>query len=304
MYAESMTWLNYHHLLYFWTVAREGTIARASSILHLTQPTISGQLRTLERALGAKLFDHARRNLVMTETGRVVYRYAEEIFLLGRELQDTLDGRPPGRPLRLVVGVADTVPKDIAYRLIEPALRLSEAVQVVCEQGKPEQLLTRLAVNALDVVLTDMPIGPTVKIRAFNHLLGESGVSFVGAQKLAAMYRRGFPHSLDGAPFLLPPADTALRRSLDQWFDAVGIRPRVQGEFADPALLKVFGQKGIGVFVVRTAVERETQRQYGTLLIGRVDSIRERFYAVSLERKLKHPAVVAITEVAREKLFS
>jgi LysR family transcriptional regulator, transcriptional activator of nhaA len=206
--------------------------------------------------------------------------------------------------LRLVVGVADTVPKEIAFRLIEPALRLSEAVQVVCEQGKPEQLLTMLAVHALDVVLTDMPIGPTVKIRAFNHLLGESGVSFVGAPKLAAAYRRGFPRSLDGAPFLLPPAETALRRNLDQWFDAVEIRPRVQGEFADPALLKVFGQKGIGVFVVRTAVERETQRQYGTQLIGRVNSIRERFYAVSLERKLKHPAVVAITEVAREKLFS
>jgi LysR family transcriptional regulator, transcriptional activator of nhaA len=304
MYAGRVTWLNYHHLLYFWTVAREGSIARARLVLHLTQPTISGQLRSLEKALGAKLFDHVGRNLVLTEIGRVVYRYADEIFSLGRELQDTLSGRPRGRPLRLVVGVADTVPKQIAYRLIAPALSLSEPVQVLCEHGKPEQLLPMLAVNAVDVVLTDVPVGPTFKVRAFNHLLGECGVSFVGAPKLAAAYRRGFPRSLDGAPVLLPAENTLLRRSLDHWFEVEGIRPRVRGEFADYALLKVFGQNGIGVFVVRTAVERETQRQYRTQLIGRVESIRERFYAVSLERKLKHPAVVAITEVARKKLFS
>jgi len=299
-----MAWFNYHHLLYFWTVAREGSIARACGQLHLTQPTISAQLRSLEKALGAKLFDRVGRNLVLTETGRVVYRYADEIFTLGRELQDTLQGRPPGRPLRLVVGVADTLPTPIAYRLIEPALRLPEPVQVVCERSKLEELLTRLAVHTLDVVLADAPISPALKVRAFNHLLGECGISFFGTPGLVAAHRRGFPRSLDGAPVLLPAENTVLRRSLEQWFEAERIRPVVRGEFADPTLLKVFGQNGAGLFAVRSAVERETRRQFRVRLLGRVESIRERFYAISVERKLKHPAVVAITAAAREKLFA
>jgi LysR family transcriptional activator of nhaA len=304
MYSGGMAWLNYHHLLYFWTVAREGSIARACAQLHLTQPTISGQLRALEKAWGAKLFERVGRNLVLTDMGRVVYRYADEIFLLGRELQDTLRGQPPTRPLRLLVGVADTVPKELAYRLLAPALRLPEPTQVVCDHGKPYYLLGQLAVNALDVVLADAPVSPSTKIRAFNHLLGESGLSFMGTPEVAAAYRRGFPRSLNGAPFLLPGENTVLRRSLEQWFDAEGIRPLVRGEFADPGLLKVFGEKGAGVFAVRTAVERETQRQYKVSLVGRVESIRERFYAISVERKLKHPAVVAITEAARQELFA
>jgi LysR family transcriptional activator of nhaA len=299
-----MARLNYHHLLYFWTVAREGSIARACAQLHLTQPTISGQLRRLEKALGAKLFDRVGRNLVLTDTGRVVYGYADDIFSLGRELQDTLRGRPAGRPLRLLVGVADTLPKEIAYRLLEPAQRLAEPVQLVCDHGKLEYLLGRLAVNALDVVLADAPVSPTTKVRAFNHLLGECCVSFMAAPSLAAAYRRGFPKSLDGAPFLLPAEDTTLRRSLEQWFDAEGIHPRVRGEFADPALLKVFGESGGGVFTVRSAVERETRQRYRVRPLGRIESIRERFYAISVERKLKHPAVVAITEAARAELFA
>jgi LysR family transcriptional activator of nhaA len=299
-----MHWLNYHHLLYFWTVAREGSIVRACAQLHLTQPTISGQLRSLEKNLGAKLFERVGRQLALTDTGRLVYRYADEIFSLGRELQDTLRGRPVGRPLRLVVGVADSLPKLIAYRLIEPALRLPEPVQIVCEQGRPDQLLAQLALHTLDVVLADAPVAPGTKIRAFSHLLGECGVGFFGTAKLVAAYRRGFPRSLDGAPFLLPPDNTVLRRSLEQWFDAEGIRPLVRGEFAEPALLKVFGQNGAGVFAVRSAVEAETQRQHKVRLLGRVESIRERFYAISLERKLKHPAVVAMIEAARQQLFS
>jgi LysR family transcriptional activator of nhaA len=298
-----MAWLNYHHLLYFWTVAREGTIARACDQLHLTQPTISGQLRTLEKSLGGKLFKRAGRTLVLTDTGQVVYRYADEIFALGRELQETLKGRPAGRPLRLLVGVADTMPKEITYRLLEPALRLPEPVQLVCDRGNPDYLLAQLALNALDVVLADAPVSPTTKIRAFNHLLGESALSFMGTARLAASYRRGFPCSLNGAAFLLPPENTVLRRSLEQWFDARDIHPLVRGEFADPGLLKVFAQNGAGILAVRTAVERETQRQYNLRLVGRVESIRERFYAITLERKLRHPAVVAITAAAREKLF-
>jgi LysR family transcriptional activator of nhaA len=299
-----MAWLNYHHLLYFWMVAREGTIARACTHLHLTQPTISGQLRLLQRSLGVKLFDRAGRNLVLTEAGRVVFRHADEIFAVGKQLQDTLKGGFTGRPLRLLVGIAATVPKEIAYRLLEPVLRLPEPVQVTCDQGKFDYLLAQLAVNALDVVLADAPVAPSTKIRAFNHLLGECGVSLWGTAKLAATYRRGFPGSLDGAPFLLPEENTVLRRSLEQWFDMEKIRPQVRGEFADPGLLKTFGRYGTGLFAVRTAVEKETQRQFGVRLVGRVESIRERFYAISVERKLKHPAVVAITEAARAKLFA
>jgi LysR family transcriptional activator of nhaA len=299
-----MPWLNYHHLMYFWMVAREGTVARASAQLHLTQPTISGQLRFLERAVGVKLFNRVGRNLVLTDTGRVVYRYADEIFSLGRELQNTLRGGPPGRPLRLLVGVADTMPKEITYQLLEPALRLPEPVQLVCDRGKPDYLLAQLALNALDVVLADAPISPATKVKAFNHLLGETGLSFMSTAALASRYRPGFPSSLNGAPFLLPAENTVLRRSLEQWFDAEGIHPLVRGEFADPGLVKVFGQKGAGIFAVRTAVERETERQYGVRSVGRVESIRERFYAISLERKLKHPGVVAITAAAREKLFA
>ena len=299
-----MARLNYHHLMYFWTVAREGTIARACAQLHLTQPTISGQLRSLERAVGAKLFDRVGRNLALTDTGRVVYRYADDIFSLGRELQDTLKGRPPDRPLRLLVGVAETLPKEITYQLLEPALRLREPLQLVCDRGKPDYLLAQLALNALDVILADAPISPSSKVKAFNHLLGETGLSFMSTAALASRYQRGFPHSLNGAPFLLPAENTVLRRSLEQWFDAQGIQPLVRGEFADPGLVKVFGQKGVGIFAVRTSVERETQRQYRVRLVGRVESIRERFYAISLERKLKHPAVVAITAAARDKLLA
>jgi LysR family transcriptional activator of nhaA len=301
---HAMAWLNYHHLLYFWTVAREGTIARAGAQLHLTQPTISGQLRALEKGLGAKLFNRAGRNLVLSDTGRIVYRYADEIFSLGRELQDTLRGRPPGRPLRFVVGINDTLPKVMVYQLLQPALCLADPVQIVCEQAKPEYLHTQLALNAIDVVLTDAPVSPMTKIRAFSHLLGECGVSIMGSPKLATACRRGFPKSLDGVPFLLPAENTALRRSLEQWFDSLQIKPKVCGEFADTALLKVFGQHGAGVFAVRSVLERYSRRLYQVRLIGRVDSIRERCYAISVEKKLKHPAVVAITEGARATMFA
>jgi LysR family transcriptional activator of nhaA len=298
-----MAWLNYHHLLYFWTVAREGSIARACAKLHVTQPTVSGQLRALEKSLNGKLFDRVGRNLVLSATGRVVYRYADEIFSLGRELQNTVLGQPEGLPSRLVVGVAETMPELVAYRILEPVLRLPQIVHVTCEQGRPDQLLAQLGVNHFDVILADLPANPSVKIRAFNHLLGECGVSFAGTAALVSKYRRGFPKSLDNAPFLLPPENAVLRRSLEQWFQAEGIRPLIRGEFSDPALLKVFGEHGAGIFAVRSAVEEETQRRYKVSILGRTEAIRERFYAISLERKLKHPAVVAITESAREKLF-
>ncbi len=298
-----MDWLNYHHLLYFWTVAREGSIARACALLHLTQPTISGQLRSLERAVNAKLFDRVGRNLVLSATGREVYRYAEEIFALGRELQDSLRGWPKGRPLRLVVGTTPTLPKSIVYRLLEPALHLPEPVQIIYDEGRPDYLLAQLAVNALDVVLSDVPASPLIKVRAFNHLLGECGVSIMGSATLAAKYRRGFPGSLDGAPMLMPGEHSDLRRSLDQWFEAEDIHPITCGEFGDSAALKVFGSAGLGAFAIPSVVEDEVRRQYRVRLIGRVPAIRERFYVISGERRLKHPAVVAITATARQKIF-
>jgi LysR family transcriptional regulator, transcriptional activator of nhaA len=298
-----MDWLNYHHLFYFWTVAREGSIARACDKLLLAQPTISGQLRALEKSLGDKLFTRAGRGLALTDTGRMVYRYADEIFSLGKELSDTLKGRPSGRPIRLMVGVADVLPKMISFRLLEPALRLPEAIQVVCREDKPDRLLADLAVHGLDIVLADAPVSPSVKVRAFNHLLGECGVSVMGTADLAKSLRKRFPQSLDGAPFLLPTDNTSLRRALDQWFDARAIRPAIRAEFEDSALLKVFGQAGVGVFVAPTAVEDEVRDQFGVQLVGRINEVRERFYAISVERKLKHPAVLAISDAARQKLF-
>ena len=302
-YSRDMEWFNYHHLLYFWTVAREGSIARASEQLHLAQPTISGQIRALENVLGEKLFAREGRGLVLTDVGRVTFRYAHEIFGLGRELMDTLKGRPTGRPLRLVVGVADVLSKLVTYRLLEPAQHLPERVQIICREGHPDRLLAELSVHELDMVLSETPAGTGVKVRAFSHFLGECGVSFFGTTSLAVAHRRKFPRSLDGAPFLLPTEATMLRRSLDQWFDSQGIRPFVVGEFQDSALLKVFGQEGAGLFAAPSIVEAQVRRQYGVRLIGRSEQVRERFYAISLERKIKHPAVTAICNMARKKLF-
>jgi LysR family transcriptional regulator, transcriptional activator of nhaA len=298
-----MEWMNYHHLLYFWLVAKEGSLARASAALRLAPSTVSGQIRALEQALGEKLFARSGRRLVPTEIGRVVFRYAQEIFALGNELQDVLKGRSTGRPLRLLVGVADVVPKRVARRLLAPALELAEPVKIVCREDKPDRLLAELAVHDLDIVIADAPAGPSTRIRAFSHLLAECGVVFCAAPKLAAAHRRGFPASLDGAPLLLPAEGSTLRRSLDQWFGLHSIQPRVVGEFDDSALLKVFGQAGTGIFPVPALIADEVQRQYQVRRVGRVDRVRERFYAISVDRKLKHPAVIAISEAARRKLL-
>lgn len=299
-----MKWLNYHHLLYFWTVAKEGTITAACEKLCLAQPTISAQLRKLEESLGHKLFRHVGRNLALTETGRVVFRYANDIFSLGQELMDTLEGRPPGRRTRLRVGVADVLPKVIVHRLLKPALRSPESLHVVCYEGKPTALLARLSVHELDLVLSDSPMSPEVKLRAFNHQLGECGVSIFGSKRLSSSYRRGFPQSLDGAPFYLPTNNTSIRRQLDHWFLSHSIRPFVIAEFEDSALLKVFGRTGGGLFAGPTVVEEEIQKFYGVSSVGRLESLREQFYAISLERELKHPAVAAIVESAHEKIFN
>lgn len=298
-----MDWLNYHHLLYFWVVAREGTIARACDQLHLTQPAISKQLRRLEHSVGEKLFKRVGRNLALTETGQLVFGYADEIFSLGQELTEALMGKSVRNRPRLLVGIADVVPKLLAYRVLEPVLHLPEPVQLICDETGLIDLLAELAKHRLDLVLSDSPLNPTVNVRAYNHLLGECGVSILGNSSLARKFRRGFPQSLDGAPFLLPTQSSMLRRSLDQWFDSQSIRPELRGEFDDSALLNVFGQTGVGLLPVPSAVEKETCRQYRVQPVGRLDAVRERYYAISVERRLKHPAMKAITEAAHSTLF-
>jgi len=299
-----MEWINYHHLLYFWTVAREGGLVAAGKVLRLSHPTLSTQIRTLENQLGEKLFERAGRKLTLTEVGRVVYRYADEIFSLGREMVDTVKGRAGGQPLRLDVGIANVVPKLVVRRLLEPAFSLLEPVRLVCYEDSYEKLLADLALHTLDVVISDAPVPPGSNIRAFNHLLGETSITIFGTKSLASQYRKGFPKSLDGAPMLLPLEDLLLRRSLNQWFDRVGVKPQVVAEFADSALLQVFGADGVGIFPASSVMESEVKRQYGVVVIGRVPEVRERFYAISVERKLKNPAVVAISEAARHRLFA
>ncbi len=298
-----MQWLNYHHLMYFWVVAREGSISKACEILHLAQPTISSQLRALEQTTGVRLFQKQGRNIALTDAGRTVFRYADGIFSLGRELQDALRGNITGKALPLIVGISESLPKLIVHRLLEPVLRLSEPVQLICQEGRTEQLLGQLAVHELDVVLSDVPVNPSTKVRAFNHLLGECGVSVCGTAELVAKYKRGFPQSLHQAPMLLPMGDTSLRRGLELWLDDHGIVPRVVGEFTDSGLLKVFGQAGAGIFFIPSAIEKEVAAQYGVKVLGRIDSLKERFFLISVERKLKHPTLSAIAELARQKLF-
>jgi len=297
-----VSWLNYHHLLYFWTAAREGSITKACEVLHLTQPTVSGQIRELEKSLKSRLFERSGRSIRLTEAGQIAYRYADEIFTLGRELQEALAGRPAGLTLRVVVGVADTLPKLLVQRLVAPALHLGQEVRVTCIDGDPDRLLVQLAAHEIDMVLSDFPANPRVGLKAFNHLLGDCGVTVFGANVLARRYRAGFPRSLDGAPMLLPSGNTALRRSLEQWFDEIGVRPQVRAEFTDSALLKAFGSFGDGLFVAPTAVEEDIKRMYGVGVVGREESVRERVYAISIEKRLKNPAVVAISKAARRTL--
>lgn len=299
-----MAWLNYHHLLYFWTVAREGGVAAASRRLRLSQSSISTQLRQLEERIGQPLFDRSRRRLQLTEAGRTAYRYADEIFGLGREMVDVLQRGSAGRSIRLSIGLTDTVQKLIAYRLIEPALKLPDGVQVHCEEGRLDRLLPQLGNHELDLVIADEPLPTGGAVKAFNHPLGHSKVTIFAAPALAARLGPGFPASLDGAPFLLPTATATLRRDLERWFDQCAVRPRIVGEFDDSALLKVFGQAGAGVFAAPKVILREISRQYRVKPLGDAAGIVERYFAISVERRLKHPGVRAISDAARSDLFT
>jgi len=300
-----MEWLNYHHLLYFWVVAKEGSIVRASHELQLTHPTISAQIHRLEYILGEKLFVRRGRNLVLTDVGRVAFRYAEEIFSLGHEFLETLKGREVRRPLDLIVGVSDALPKSIVYRLLEPVFRLNQAVRIIChEDMSTEAFLGELALHKLDLVLSDAPAGPGTPVRAFNHLLGESSTTFFASPQLSPTCRQRFPRSLDGVPFLLPGMNSLVCRDLKRWFDSQNIRPRIVGEIDDAALAKVLCEKGIGVFAGPTLIEAEIRQRSAIEVVGRSEAVRQHFYAISVERKLKHPAVIAICDTARKDIFS
>ena len=297
-----MTWLNYNHLYYFWIVAREGGIARAAEELLLSQPTISVQIKELEAAVGHRLFERVGRGLQLTDAGRIAFTYANEIFSLGQEMTNALEHQPAGRPLKLSVGILDVIPKPVVRQLLEPALRLTQPVRLICREDKADRLLSDLAARRTDMVLSDAPIGTGVHVQGFNHLLGESGVSFFASKELAPRLKRNFPKSLSGAPVLLPTDHTQMRRSLNLWFDSKRIHPIVAAEFDDSALMFWFGQSGAGAFPAPSIMEAKVQRDLSVKLVGRVTGVVERFYAISLEAKLKHPAVVAICEGARRVL--
>ena len=296
--------VNYKHLRYFWAVAKEGGVARASERLNLTPQTISGQVSLLEQHLGVELFTRVGRNLALTETGRLVLSYADEIFSLGGELEEVIHQLPQDRPQLFKVGVVDVLPKSIAHRILKPALKMPIPVRMICREASFDTLLAELAVHRLDLVLADRPIPSTVSTRGFSHKLGECAISFFARANLKEKLDGDFPRCLDGMPLLLPGSGNQLRSDIDQWLDNNRLHPRVIAEFDDSALMKTFGQEGAGIFVAPAAIEAEVERQYQVTAIGRVDAVKERFYAISVERRVTHPVVSAVMETARESLFA
>ncbi|PLY15229.1 MAG: transcriptional activator NhaR [Sedimenticola sp.] len=296
--------LNYKHLHYFWVVAKEGGVVRASERLNITPQTISGQLSLLEEQLGETLFDRTGRNMTLNETGRLVLSYADEIFSLGGELVEMVHNLPKGRPPVFRVGVTDVVPKSIAYRLLAPALQLPGTVKIICREGSVKSLLADLAVHQIDLIIADSPIPAGVSVRGFNHLLGDCGLSFMASPELMRTLDGDFPQCLKGQPLMLPGERTEIRGKLLDWFDGQNIHPHIIGEFDDSALMKAFGRAGVGIFVVPTPIEKEVTEQFGVESIGQTDEVRDYFYAISVERKISHPAVAAVTEAARDWLIS
>ena len=296
--------LNYKHLRYFWAVAKSGSIARASEQLHLSPNSISSQLGELEDRLGVKLFQRAGRGLDLTEAGRRILVYADQIFSIGDELLEVVRDQSTRKAIPFEVGIADSVPKLVAYRLVEPVLTLPDPVRLICREGRLNALLAELAIHRLDLVIADRPMPPNLNVRGYSHLLGESALTVFGTAALVKQLGRDFPAVLDGAPFLLPGADVAIRPRLEQWFEAQGLRPRIVGEFDDSALLKAFGQAGAGLFVTPNAISDHVCEQYRVVVVGHIEAVREQVFAISTERRLKHPAIVALSEAARLDMFS
>ncbi len=299
-----MDWINYHHLLYFWVIAREGTIKQACEVLNLSQPALSAQLAALENTIGQKLFLRVGRKLVLTDVGQETYRYADEIFTIGQELTNSLKGRRAAQPVRLVVGIAEVVPKMVAYKLLKVAFKEFESIKIVCWEGRLERLLGELAIHSLDIVLTDAPVPPSVSIKAHSHLLGETEVTIFSTDRLSQQYRKKFPQSLEGAPFLLPTNNSVLRRGMNEWFRRHQIHPLIVGEFEDGATMKAFGQEGHGLFPGSSVVAKEITRQYQVRKVGCVEGISEKFYGITVERRITHPAVLAISKSAKETVFA
>jgi LysR family transcriptional regulator, transcriptional activator of nhaA len=296
-------WLNYHHLLYFWVVARHGSVSKASAVLRLAPPTISSQIHRLERALGQKLFVRRGRHLVPTELGQIAARYGDQIFALGQDLVETFQGRSIG-PRRLVVGVSDVLAKSIVHRILEPAFEPELGLRVICKESRSlEAFTSELASHAMDVVLSDAPATRGSPVRMYSHSLGDCGTTWFAAPSLARKYRSRFPKSLDRAPMLLPTSDSTFRRELESWFNDRDIRPTVVAELDDAALLAVLGEKGLGIFAAADVIEDEVRRRYDVTVVGRSRQIRQRFFAISLERDIKHPGVAAICESARVNVF-
>ena len=296
--------INLNYLMYFWAVAKEGSVSAAARRLNISQPTISATIGKLERMMGIKLFQRAGRGVRLTEAGETAYHYVDEMFSTAGEMIETLrGGELHGKPRKLVVGVRDVLPKLLTYRLLEPVFRLPEPVEIVCMERSIEDLLADLALFRLDVVLSDEPASHAFRLRAYSHLLGECGITLFAAGPIATRYHAGIPQSLQGAPILLPTSQTDMRRILDNWFERHAIVPKIIGQFEDSALMKEFGKAGVGIFPAPTVLETEICSQFGVSVIGRVESARMRFYAITVERKLKHPAVVAISDQARSALL-
>ncbi|MGM0557517.1 MAG: transcriptional activator NhaR [Myxococcota bacterium] len=298
-----MEWLNYHHLYYFWMVAREDTLSSASDALRLAPSTLSKQIQQLEEKLGRSLFDRSGRRLVLNDFGKVVFRYADDIFRIGQELLDFASGHPVGGRVRLRVGVTAPVPKLLARKLLEPAMSTDEQVHLVVREAPLNSLLSDLSLHQLDVVLADQPAPPDTDLDVFNHRLGRCDMRILGCAKLAAEVRPGFPESLHGVPMLLPTTGAILRRRLERWFDAHDIHPKIIAEFQDTAQMNAFGQTGLGLFPAPTVVADEIARQHKVVAIGEIEEIVEDFYAITVERREQHPAVLTILDRVPTDVF-
>jgi LysR family transcriptional activator of nhaA len=300
-----MAHINYKHLHYFWVVAKAGGVSKAAEQLHLTPQSISGQLGILEESLGVSLFRKSGRKLELTDTGRLVLGYADAIFVLGEEMQDALRQHPSKRGLQFKVGIADVVPKTMAYQLLEPAIHIDEQPKMLCREGRLASLLGDLAVHKLDLVIADRAMPSNLNVRGFSHLLGECGISFLASRRLAEQYPDlPFPALLAEMPLLLPGEDAAMRPRLMRWFDSLHIRPNIVGEFDDSALLNAFGQEGVGIYPVPTAVLKRVQGQSDCVVLGTTNAVTEQFYAISTERRLTHPAVLAISQAAQQVMVA
>ncbi len=299
-----MDWLNYHHFYYFWVVAREGTIVKAGEKLRLAHPTISAQIQRLEASLGVKLFARRGRNLVMTESGQVAFRYADEIFSLGRDFVAAIKGHAGDSAIRVIVGVAGIQPPSLVRRFLEPAFDLGKGIMISCRSDMSlDEFLAELALHRIDVVIADRPVGAGAAVRVYSHLLGECSTTLLATSEVSAPLRAKFPASLEGVPFVMPGSEAAVSRALYSWFEDTAIRPRVIAECEDGALAKEFGKAGKGVFAIPSVMQAEVQKQYGVVVVGQVPTIKQQFYAISVERKIKHPAVAAICAAARSSIF-